>query len=61
MQRRASLDPKKFGVKRNFCKVTRKAYLAYAYRVIRVRGQVSLDLKNFGVRRNFSIFIWLFH
>ena len=39
--------------------VTRKAYLAYAYRVIRVRGQASLDPKNFGPRRNFSIFIWL--
>ena len=26
--------------------MTRKAYLAYAYRVIRVRGQASLEFKN---------------
>ena len=43
----------------NFLTVTRKAYPAYGYKLIRVRGQANLDPKNFGVERNFSIFIWL--
>ena len=40
-------------------KMTRKDYPAYAYIIIRVRGQISSDRKNYGLRRNFSIFIWL--
>ena len=42
--------------------MTRKAYPAYAYRVIRVQRQASLDRQNFGPRHNFSIlflrFLW---
>ena len=44
------------------CNMTRKAYPAYAYRVIRVQRQASLDRQNFGPRRDFSIlflrFLW---
>ena len=37
----------------------RKAYRAYVYKIIRVRGQAILDPENFGVKHNFSNFIWL--
>ena len=36
--------------------MTREAYPAYAYKVIRVQRQASLGRQNFGPRRNFRLY-----
>ena len=41
--------------------MSRKAYPAYVYKVIRVRRRASLDRPNFGPKHNFSILFLRFH